>query len=226
MTKRPTIALLFVAIAVAFSVAPASATVYRVVGHGTIPTSFPTPAGVAGEEITVKVDLDTADWTYLPVTNTDFHYFIPLVTVPVNVTGSITGVFPNIDPVDRLVAFEGTGGSPDDDFISLDNGAGGGVTTVMSFSSVGSSGFDGDLGPFTPEEVFLLLKSAIESPADWNTYPAINIFMGGADEILYAEDATWSMTVVPEPATNVLLLFGTAMLLAMGRRSRRPFRRG
>jgi len=191
MYKRIAVITLVVLVA---AVAPSKqclASPYRIEGVGTLAGS---PAfGVPGETVTVSIDLDPSQFAYIPVANPIFHYFETTETVPVEVVGDISGAFPNVDPVNRVVALELTNDSGSDQ-VGIDNGSGSGVTSIFTSYCKTNDCFDGDVEPFTPTELFELTERSVNETADWNITSFVNFFTGGSQDLFVLSNVSWTFT--------------------------------
>ena len=195
---------------------------YILEGQGVLADLSP-PFGVTGEGVTITINLNTDDFAFVPVANPVFHLFEPTTTVPIQVVGDVSGVFPDIDPVQRLAALELTDQLGVNDQIGIDNGTPSSVTSVVRFLCTQPSCFDGDLGPFTPPEAFLLLQDAVQDPMNWDPSTSIGVFTGGASEIIGMNNFSWSITLIPEPTSLSLAMVGSLVFagVALRRRLRR-----
>jgi hypothetical protein len=200
----PRAARLFVAAISVFAIwaTTALAVSYELRGVGVLPSFGTPPAGVAGENITVSVMLDSDDFDYLPVANPIFHYFVPNTSVPVQIVGSITGAYPNVSPIDRFIALELTDDPPSDDQIGLDVSFDSGSTSLLTVYANDGDGFDGDVTPFTPEELFTLFAQAMANQAEWTRSSNAAVFIGDSDHLLYLGDLDWSLVDPNEPPTQ------------------------
>jgi hypothetical protein len=175
---------------------------YELRGVGILPSFGTPPAGVAGENITVSVMLDSDDFDYYPVANEIFHYFVPNTTIPVNITGSISGAYPNVSPIGRFVALELTDdpGNSDDQIhldVEFDNGS----TSLLTVYADGVDGFNGDVTPFNSTELFTLFAEAMHNQAVWNRSNSA-VFIGDSDHFLSLGDLDWSLIDPNEPPTQ------------------------
>lgn len=199
--------LLFPIACIAISLdAAAFAVSYELRGVGKLPNfGGSQPAGVVGEDITVSVMLDSDDFDYLPVANEIFHYFIPNTTIPVKITGSISGVYPNVSPIDRFLALELTEdpGSSDDQ-LGLDVAFGNTGTSLLTIYAIDGDGFNGDVTPFTSTELFTLFAEAMQNQAEWNRSTNASVFIGDGDHSLYLGALEWSLLDPNEPPTQQL----------------------
>ena len=164
------------------------ANVYRLEGIGTLSNSA--SLGVPGEQITISVDLDPDHITYVQVANPVFRYFEPTQTIPITMTGSLSGEFENVDPVNRLLALELTDDPNVVDQVGIDNGTNGVTSVFKSFCETDDC-FDGDLGPFTPTALLELFDQAVNDTGNWNT-SFVNVFLGGSQDLLLVNDVTWT----------------------------------
>lgn len=199
--------LLIACIAISLDAA-AFAISYELRGVGKLPNfGGSQPVGVVGEDITVSVMLDSDDFDYLPVANEIFHYFVPNTTVPVNLTGSITGVFPNVSPISRFLALELTDDpSGSDDQLSLSVSLGNASTSLLSVYANSGDGFNGDVTPFTPTELFTLFTEAMQNQAAWTRSSNASVFIGDGDHSLYLGALEWSLIDPNEPPTQQLTI--------------------
>jgi len=175
---------------------------YELRGVGTLPSFGTPPAGVAGESITVSVMLDSDDFDYYPSANEIFHSFIPNTTIPVQITGSISGAYSNVSPISRFVALELTEdpGSSDDQ-IHLDVAFGNGSTSLLTVYANDVDGFNGDLTPFNSTELFTLFTEAMHNQAVWSRSNSA-VFIGDSDHFLSLGDLDWSLIDPNEPPTQ------------------------
>lgn len=204
MTFKSLGLLLSIACIVVSLDAAAFAISYELRGVGTLPSLGTLPAGVAGEGITVSVMLDSDDFDYLPGGNEIFHYFVPNTTIPVNITGSISGAYPNVSPIGRFVALELTDdpGSSDDQ-IHLDVEFGNGTTSLLTVYADDVDGFNGDVTPLNSTELFTLFAEAMHNQAVWSRSNSA-VFIGDSDHLLYLGNLDWSLIDPDEPPTQQL----------------------
>ncbi|WP_428307817.1 hypothetical protein [Lacipirellula sp.] len=174
---------------------------YELRGVGTLPSSSSLPAGVAGEGITVSVMLDSDDFTYLPTANEIFHYFVPNTTIPVSITGSLSGAYPNVSPIGRFIALELTDSGSSKDQIALGVEMGNSSTSLFTVYANDGDGFDGDLTPFTSTQLFALFAEAMQNQAAWSRSNSA-VFIGSADNLLYLGDLDWNLIDPNEPPTQ------------------------
>lgn len=172
----------------------AEARVFELRGVGILPleAEFGTP----GEGITISVLLDSDNFFYVAVPNPIYHMFETLEPIPVQIVGSSTGAFADVSPINRFVALnwdEDFGG----DLLSLDVSSGTTSTSLFSLITEGESGFDGDVTPFTPEQLFDLLEDAISNDTLWQT-AAGAAFLGGPEDILSFGTLDWSLEDISE----------------------------
>jgi hypothetical protein len=180
---------------------PALAVTYELRGTGTLPSfGGAPPAGVVGESITVSVMLDSDDFDYLTVANPVFHYFVPNTNIPVHLTGSITGAYPNVSPISRFLALELTGSGSSKDFLALDVESDSSGTTMFSVSANDGDGFDGNVTPFTSAELFTLFAQAMANQAEWTRSTNTSVYVG--NDLLYLGSLNWSLLDPDEPPTQ------------------------
>lgn len=170
------------------------ARVFELRGVGALPpeTEFGTP----GEGITISVVLDSENFFYVEVPNPIYHLFETLEPIPVQIVGSSTGTFADVSPINRFVALEWEqdfGG----DYMSLDVSSGTSSTSLFSLITEGESGFNGDVTPFTPEQLFDLLEDAMSNETLWQA-TAGAAFLGAPDDILSFGTLDWSLTDISE----------------------------
>jgi hypothetical protein len=173
-------------------------------GVGVLPSFGTQPVGVVGEAITVSVELRSEDFSYLPVANEIFHYFVPDTTVPVTIVGATTGNFPGIANLNRFLALELDLSSGSSDQLGIDVGAGNGVTGLFGASCKLASCFDGDVTPFTSDELFDVFASVFEHSGDWKIQSNSAVFAGPNDDLLYLGSLDWSLVDPNEPPTQQL----------------------
>ncbi len=148
------------------------------------------PVGVAGEELTVTVILNSDEFSYVSVPNPSFHYFVPDAPVSVSLVGSITGPFADVSPIDRFLAVEFEEGS---DLISLDVSSGTTSTSVFSLFTEVVNGFDGTTTPFEPTELFSLFVEAFENETLWHKPASTALFVGSEGDMLTMTNLEWSL---------------------------------
>ena len=162
-------------------------------GTGTLPAADIPVAGVPGEDITVSVMLDSDDFTYLQVVNPVVHYFAPTATIPVDIVGSISGEYSNVSPIGRFIALELENSTSAGDFIGLDVAAGTSGTTLLSLSTFGTSGFEGDETPHDSTELFALFAEAMSEDELWQRSSSSAVFVGPGQDLLFLGDLEWSV---------------------------------
>jgi hypothetical protein len=176
---------------------------YELRGVGKLPSSSSLPAGIAGEGITVSVMLDSDDFNYLPSANDIFHYFVPNTTIPVSITGSLSGVYPNVSPIGRFVALELTDTGNSDDQLGLDVEMGNASTALLTVYANDGDGFNGELTPFTSTQLFTLFAEAMQNQAAWSRSNSA-VFIGSEDDYLYLGVLDWTLIDPNEPPTQQL----------------------
>ncbi len=175
---------------------PAGAVVYRLEGHGILDDSSP-PYGVDGEDITITADLDPDDFYYWPSTGDTWHEAAPLVTVPLQVVGSVSGTFPNIAPISRIVALELTEDPGVVDQIHVDIQSEFVSTSIVTSYCEFDSCFDGSAGPTTPTQVLDLLKEAINNTDSWHSSDIFGLLLADSDDSILMNDFTWTVERFP-----------------------------
>jgi len=157
--------------------------------------------GVAGEQITITFDLNTADFFKQPVANPVFDYFVPNKTVPVHVAGSISGAFPNVSPIERVMALELTE-TQQNDLLAIGNEGGNLYDSFCRRSTC----FNGDIRPNNPTEMFDLLERSILDANRWRlttANPSIGL-NGGNDRVVLDNDIVWTVSRTPKtPYTQI-----------------------
>jgi hypothetical protein len=170
------------------------ARVFELRGLGVLPLE--TEFGVPGEGITISVVLDSDNFFYVPIANPIYHYFEAAQPVPVHIVGGSTGAFADVSPSYRFLALdwdEDFGG----DLLSLDVSSGTSSTSLFSLITEGQSGFDCDVTPFTPDQLFDLLEDALSNEALWQA-TAGAAFLGSPEDILSFGTLDWSIEDISE----------------------------
>lgn len=171
-------------------------------GTGKLPSFGTPPAGVVGEDIVVSVMLNSDDFDYEVVANPVFHYFVPNKTVPVQITGSVSGAYSNISPISRFLALELTAEANSDDQFALGVAFGNTSTTLLSVYADDGDGFDGSVTPFNSTELFTLFAAAMQNQAEWSRSTNSSVFIGS--ESLYLGNLQWSLVDPGMPPTQQL----------------------
>lgn len=171
-------------------------------GTGKLPSFGVPPAGTVGEDFVVSISLNSDDFDYLPVANPVFHYFVPNKTVPVQITGSISGAYPNVSPIERFLALELTAEPNSDDQFALGVAYGSGGTTLLSVYADDGDGFDGNVTPFNSTELFTLFAAAMQNQAEWRRSTSGSVFIGS--ELLYLGNIQWTLIDPGGPSTQQL----------------------
>jgi hypothetical protein len=170
------------------------ARVFELRGVGALPLE--TEFGVPGEDITISVVLDSDNFYFVPIANPIYHYFEAAQPVPVHIVGGSTGAFADVSPIYRFLALdwdEDFGG----DLLSLDVSSGTSSTSLFSLITEGQSGFDGDVTPFTPDQLFDLLEDAMSNETLWQA-TAGAAFLGSPEDILSFGTLDWSIEDISE----------------------------
>lgn len=171
-------------------------------GTGKLPSLGTLPAGIAGEDIIVSVMLNSDDFDYEPVANPVFHYFVPNKSIPVQITGSVSGAYPNVSPISRFLALELTAEPNSDDQFALGVASGNTSTTLLALYADDGDGFDGNVTPFNSTELFTLFAAAMENQAEWSRSTSSSVVIGS--QSLYLGSLQWSLVDPGEPPTQQL----------------------
>lgn len=171
-------------------------------GTGKLPSFGTPPAGVVGEDIVVSVLLNSDDFDYLSVANPIFHYFVPNKTVPVQITGSVTGAYPNVAPIDRFLALELTADPGSHDQFALGVAFENGGTDLFSLYAEDGDGFDGNVTPFNSTDLFALFSTAMQNQAEWRRMTNSSAMIGS--QSLYLGNLQWSLVDPSAPPTQQL----------------------
>jgi hypothetical protein len=165
--------------------------------------------GAAGEAITVSVTLRSEDFVYVPVPNPIFHYFEPNKTVPVTIVGEITGEYPGVADIERFLAleFDLSGGTSDD--IGIDVGFGSGVTGLFDAGCTSASCFDGDVTPFTSDELFGIFEEVFAESSPWEIFGTSAVFVGPEGDLLFLGDLDWSLVNPNDPPVEQVAIAPT-----------------
>lgn len=173
---------------------------FLIEGEGFRTTSTFSPIGVPGEAVSISVTLNTEDFYFRNSANPIFHYLDTLRTIPVTVVGEQSGAYPNVSPIDRLVALELTDSANSDDQIGLDVASTAGGTSLFTVYCRNDSCFDGDQGPFTPDGMFDLLKEAFFDTANWEIAGGLpGVFAGPDNSYTVFQDFEWALTDLDGP---------------------------
>jgi hypothetical protein len=148
---------------------------------------------VPGEAITVSVVLSSDDFQYIPLENSIVHYFAPSTTIPVDIVGSVSGAFQEVSPIARFVALELEESTTGGDSLALDVAAGTAGTSLLSLSTNGSSGFDGNVTPHSSEDLFALFAGAMNDQGFWAPSASSAVFVGADPELLFLGQLQWSL---------------------------------
>jgi hypothetical protein len=162
-------------------------------GSGILPDVSSSTIGVPGEDITVSVMLKSEDFRYVPLSNPIIHYFAPSTTIPVSIVGSQSGKYETVSPIARFIALELESRTSGGDMLGLDVAAGVAGTSLLSLSTSGTSGFDGNETPQSSEDLFSLFAAAMDDQGTWTPSSSSAVFVGADSELLFLGQLQWTL---------------------------------
>lgn len=162
-------------------------------GSGILPEVGTPSVGVPGEAITVSVTLNSADFEYIPLSNSAIHYFAPSAVIPVGIVGSVSGEYAGVSPIARFVALELESSSSRGDMLGLDVASGTSGTSLLSLSTSGASGFDGTATPKNTADLFALFAGAMNDQGFWKPSSSSAVFVGENSDLLFLGQLEWTL---------------------------------
>jgi hypothetical protein len=152
--------------------------VYRLRGTGTL-AGTGLPFGMAGEMVTITMDIDSEQLAYDATGSPTFRNFDPQILLPVSVVGATSGTFPDIDPVSLLRTVDAAAGMGADR-IEISSGVDPQLTNILGLNCAAGDCFDSMSSPTSPLQFLTTLDTAIDDTNMWAVEPTMISSSAGA----------------------------------------------